>query len=48
MIEAIEQDLLRFLPPEILDVHRNEGFAGFLDAIRSLFTDLKEKGGLLS
>ena len=48
MIEAIEQDLSRFLPPETLDVHRNESFAGFLDAIRSLFTDLKEKGVLLS
>ena len=47
MIEAIEQDLSRFLPPEILAVHRAEGFVTFLDAVRSLFTDLKKKGVLL-
>jgi len=37
MREAIEQDLSRFLPPEVLDVHRNQKYAGFLEAARSLF-----------
>jgi hypothetical protein len=44
MLEAIEQDLSRFLPPEVLDVHRRQQYAGFLEAVRSLFIDLQNKG----
>ncbi len=43
MVEAIEQDLSRFLPADVLAVHRTDGFAAFISAVRSLFTDLKEK-----
>ncbi|GAB6267359.1 MAG: hypothetical protein STSR0002_00990 [Smithella sp.] len=44
MLEAIEQDLSRFLPPAVLDVHRKQKYAGFLEAARSLFGDLQNKG----
>jgi predicted nucleotidyltransferase component of viral defense system len=44
MREAIEQDLSRFLPPEVLAVHQADGFAVFLQATRLLFAELKEKG----
>jgi hypothetical protein len=44
MLEAIEQDLSRFLPPEVLDVHRGQQYAGFLEAVRSLFSDLQNRG----
>ncbi|MEN6432325.1 MAG: nucleotidyl transferase AbiEii/AbiGii toxin family protein [Smithella sp.] len=44
MLEAIEQDLSRFLPPAVLDVHRQQKYGGFLDAARSLFTELQDKG----
>lgn len=43
MQEAIEQDLSRFLPPEVLDVHRRQKYAGFLEAAGTLFGELKEK-----
>ncbi|MCG6538423.1 MAG: hypothetical protein L7F78_27835, partial [Syntrophales bacterium LBB04] len=42
--EAIDQDLSRFMPAEILSVHRKEGYAAFLESVRSLFSDLKKKG----
>jgi len=41
---AIDQDLSRFLPPEVLAVHRADGYAAFLEAVRSLFSELKKKG----
>lgn len=44
MKTAIERDLFRFLPPEVLAVHREEGFAVFLEAVRILFRDVQEKG----
>jgi len=44
MREAIEQDLSRFLPPEVLDVHRKTNYTDFLEAARSLFSEIKAKG----
>lgn len=44
MKAAIERDLFRFLPPEVLAVHQGEGFAVFLEAVRVLFRDVREKG----
>jgi predicted nucleotidyltransferase component of viral defense system len=44
MREAIAQDLLRFLPPEVIAVHQSDGFAAFLEAARSLFGELQAKG----
>jgi predicted nucleotidyltransferase component of viral defense system len=44
MREAIETDLSRFLPPDILDVYRAEEYAAFLNAVHSLFATLKKKG----
>jgi predicted nucleotidyltransferase component of viral defense system len=44
MKDAMDQDLSRFLPQEVLAVHRGAGYAAFLDTVRSLFTELKEKG----
>ena len=41
---AVEQDLSRFLPPDVLTVWRNERFDAFISAARSLFTELKDKG----
>ena len=44
MREAIEQDLSRFLPPEVLAVHRADGYAAFLHDVRLLFAELKKEG----
>ncbi len=44
MREAIVQDLLRFLPPEVIAVHQSDGFAAFLEAVRSVFGELQAKG----
>jgi len=44
MREAIEQDLSRFLPPEVLEIHRAEKFASFLAATRSVFAELESQG----
>lgn len=44
MLEAIEQDLSRFVSPEVLEVHRKQNYAGFLEAARSLFRELQDKG----
>ncbi len=44
MREAIEQDLSRFLPPDVLDVYRAEKYTFFLDAACLLFGELKAKG----
>jgi predicted nucleotidyltransferase component of viral defense system len=44
MREAIEQDLLRFLPAEVLSVHRSEKYSPFLDSVCSVFSEIKAKG----
>jgi len=44
MREAIAQDLLRFLPPEVIAVHQSDRFAAFLEAVRSVFGALQAKG----
>lgn len=41
---AIESDLARFLPPEVMAVCRNEGYRPFLDTLRGLFRELREAG----
>jgi len=43
MREAFEQDLSRFLPPEVLDVHRSQKYRSFLEAVNALFNELKAK-----
>ena len=48
MIEAIEQDLSRFLPPHVLAVHQRDNYAAFLKAAHLLFSDIKTKGVRLS
>jgi predicted nucleotidyltransferase component of viral defense system len=48
MAAAIENDLSRFLPPEVMTVHRQDGFAALLSAVRLLLEDLQSRGmGLL-
>jgi len=42
--EAIERDLGRFLPPEVMEVCRNEGYRPFLDTLRGIFQELRESG----
>ncbi|HCO77874.1 MAG TPA: hypothetical protein DIT50_06930 [Rhodocyclaceae bacterium] len=44
MKAAIVQDLARFLPLEAFAVHRSEGFYSLLNALRSLFAELKNAG----
>lgn len=44
MREAIEQDLSRFLPTEVLSVHRADKYNAFLGAACSVFSEIKEKG----
>jgi len=44
MRDAIDQDLSRFLPPAVLKIHRESGYAVYLEAVRVLFKELKEKG----
>ena len=44
MREAIEQDLSRFLPAEVLSVHRAKKYSTFLDAVCSIFSEIKAKG----
>jgi predicted nucleotidyltransferase component of viral defense system len=41
---AIENDLGRFLSPEVMSVCRNDGYLPFLDAVKGLFRDLRESG----
>jgi predicted nucleotidyltransferase component of viral defense system len=43
MKTAIREDLSRFLPSELFAVHQAEGFASFLDALKSLFVELREQ-----
>lgn len=44
LIEAIETDLRRFLPPEVLDVHRSAGYRDFIDAVRALCREVQSLG----
>ena len=39
---AIREDLARFLPPELLAVHQAEGYASFLAALQSQFSELRK------
>lgn len=41
---AIENDLGRFLPPEVMTVCRSEGYRPFLEAVKELFSDLRDMG----
>ena len=43
MKTAIREDLSRFLPPELFAVHQAEGFASFLDVLKSLFVELRKQ-----
>lgn len=42
--EAIEHDLSRFLPPEVMAVHREGGFREFFDVLRELAIELDALG----
>jgi predicted nucleotidyltransferase component of viral defense system len=42
--DAIENDLGRFLPPEVMTTCRNDGYRPFLDAVQGLFRELRESG----
>jgi len=44
LIAAIENDLSRFLPPEVLEVHRQDGYHEFLAAVRHLAEEVRSKG----
>lgn len=44
LTEAIETDLGRFLPPELLDVHRSTDYRDFLGAVRDLFHEAEALG----
>jgi len=44
MLGAIEQDLSRFLPPETMAVFRAGQFSEFLEAARSVFSELSASG----
>lgn len=41
---AIENDLGRFLSPEVMTACRNAGYRPFLDAVKGLFRELRESG----
>jgi hypothetical protein len=41
---AIENDLGRFLSPEVMTACRDEGYRPFLDAVKGLFLELRESG----
>ena len=42
--EDLDDDLSRFLPPEIFAVHQAEGFSSFLEALKKLFSELNDLG----
>ena len=42
--DAIENDLGRFLSPEVMKVCHNDGYRPFLDAVKGLFAELQEIG----
>lgn len=45
--EALEQDLSRFLPAGVMEVHRATGYRDFLDSVRDLCNELLEMGGVV-
>ena len=44
LCEAIENDLGRFLPPEVMAACRHDGYRPFLDALQGIFNALHESG----
>jgi predicted nucleotidyltransferase component of viral defense system len=44
MKEAIENDLGRFLPPEVMAACRNDDYRQFLNVVKGLFRELREAG----
>jgi predicted nucleotidyltransferase component of viral defense system len=42
--EALEQDLSRFLPPDVMTVHSKNEYRNFLEAVRTLCSNVKETG----
>jgi hypothetical protein len=48
MCEAIEEDLSRFLPPDVLSIHRANQYSAFLVSACSVFKEIKTKGVRLS
>ncbi|MDO9111279.1 MAG: nucleotidyl transferase AbiEii/AbiGii toxin family protein [Desulfatirhabdiaceae bacterium] len=45
--EAIENDLGRFLPPEVMAACRNDGYLPFLNALKALFRELRKAGTVI-
>jgi hypothetical protein len=48
LIEVLEQDLSRFLPPGVMAVHSENRYRDFLDAVRALCLEVKMLGGELA
>jgi predicted nucleotidyltransferase component of viral defense system len=44
VIEALENDLVRFLPPEAMAACRSDKYASFHGALRGLFLELRQSG----
>jgi predicted nucleotidyltransferase component of viral defense system len=44
LVDAIEVDLRRFLPPEMMEVCSGDGYRRFLDAVKGVFRELREIG----
>ena len=47
IIEALELDLSRFLPPAVMAVHRGNNYKEFLNAVRGLCRELLESSVVL-
>jgi predicted nucleotidyltransferase component of viral defense system len=48
LIEALELDLSRFLPPAVMAVHRGNKYRDFLDAVQGLCRELLQSGLVLT
>jgi predicted nucleotidyltransferase component of viral defense system len=44
LVDAIERDLRRFLPQEMMEVCRGDRYCRFLDAVKGVFAELREIG----
>ncbi len=44
MKKVIENNLGRFLSPEVMESCRNDGYRPFIDAVKRLFSELRERG----
>jgi hypothetical protein len=44
MHTAITRDLSRFLPPDVMRAHTEEGFRPFMHALQLQFAELREMG----